>query len=316
VSVEPNTLFGVALVLERQEADALRDLLTRAFIAQHHRPPGDVDTDLAVMRPLGPAASASALRRLVADADVLGPPRPAVPDQLLIAITETRALLTAEGRVVLDVLERGEDADQVVIGRADLLGAYGRVADFYSAPHRAWMTQQARGGDLRPHVFAVAILLLLNGSVGKERALRAEGNGDDAELSLRLAPVLDAFARGIGGKEELSEAEARKGLRSAWPFTEVGRQLTGQVLRGDGGLWVDPREEEALIRRLGTLLAARTRPRLDEERVDAALSATVDAYRKARPTLASRRLAFERSDRTHALRTALLDAFADARGAG
>lgn len=307
-------LFGVALVLEREEVDALRDLLTRAFIAQHHRPPGDVETDLAAMRSLRPGASANSLRRVVADANALGPPRPAVPDQLLIAVTETRALLTAEGRVVLDVLERAEDGDPVVIGRADLLGAYGRVADFYGAPHRTWMTQQARGGDLRPHVFAVAVLLLLNGSVGEKRALRAEGNEDDAELSLRLAPVLDAFARGIGGKEVLSAAEAQKGLRSAWPFTEAGRQLTGQVLRRDGGLWVDAREEDALVRRLGALLAARTRPRLDGERLDAAFTATVDAYSKARPALASRRLAFERSDRTHALRTSLLNAFADARG--
>jgi hypothetical protein len=233
----------------------------------------------------------------------------------LIAITASRGLLTAEGRVVLDVLERAAGADTVVIGRGEVLGAYARIADFYGAPHRTWMTQQVRGGDLRPHVFSVAVLLLVNGSIGEDRALRAESSSDDAELSVRLAPVLNAFARGIGGKEELSDAEVRKGLRSAWPYTEVGRQLTGQVLRQGGGLWIDPPEEDALVGRLGALLAARTRPRLDQARLEAAFASTLEAYRIARPALASRRIAFERSDRTSGLRAAMLGAFADARGA-
>jgi hypothetical protein len=127
--------------------------------------------------------------------------------------------------------------------------------------------------------------------------------------------VLDAFAGGIGGKDELSEAEVRKGLRSAWPYTEASRQLTGQVMREEGGLWIDPREDEALVSRLGSLLAARHRPRLSHGRVDSAFTATLHAYRVARPALASRRLAFERSDRTATLHVALLDAFDDARSA-
>jgi hypothetical protein len=313
---EAATLFGIALAMEGDEADNLRQILTQAFVAQHHRPPADVETDLADMRALRPGSSASALRRLVADAEVLEPPWHHVPEQLLIPITSTRALLTAEGRVVLDVIQQAGEADPVVIERNDVMRAHARVINFYAAPHRAWMTQQVRGGDLRPHVFAVSILLLLNGSIGPDRALRAEDEHDDTELSIRVAPVLDTFARGIGGKEELSDTEVRKGLRSAWPYTEAGRQLPGQVLRRGGGLWIDPREEQALVRRLGSLLAARTRPRLTSDELDAAFEATVAAYRNARPALASRRLAFQRSDHTERLRGALLDAFMDARAAG
>src|SRR5438046_1322144 len=115
MSGEAATLFGIALALEGDDADDLRQILTQAFVAQHHRPPGDVETDLADMRALRPGASASALRRLVADADVFELPWHDVPEQLLIPITSTRALLTAEGRVVLDVLQQAREADPVVI---------------------------------------------------------------------------------------------------------------------------------------------------------------------------------------------------------
>jgi len=309
----PATLFGVALALPREHAAALREALAGAFAAQHHRPVSDLRADLETMAALRPGSRASTIRKLLAASAPLAYSAPHIPQQLLIPITATRALLTSEGRVVLDVLERADETDPVVITPGAAAGAFAAIADFYGHAQRHWIADHARGGDLRPHVFAVAILLLVNGSIGEERALRADNDRDDVDLSIRLAPVLDAFATGIGG-DKLSETEVRRGLRSAWPYTEAARQLGGQVLRRAGGLWVDIHEEGALIHRLGTLLARRSRPYLAFSRVDGALDATVTAYeRHARPTLASRRLSFERSDATARIREGLLDAFAHAR---
>jgi hypothetical protein len=312
--MEPTTLFGVPLALDRADADAIRHQLRASFEAQHHRAPGDLDSDLSQMRALRPGARASTLRGLIGASDAVVLSR-RLPEELLVPITATRALLTAEGRIVLDVLDALATDDPVVIGKPELAVAYRRAAEFYGDAHRGWMAQQLRGGDLRPHVFAVAVLLLINGSVGPDRALRAEDERDDAELSRRLAPVLNAFAVRIGGKEKLSDAEVEKGIRSAWPYTEAGRQLAGQVIRQDGGLWVDAGEEDALITRLGWLLASRRRPVLDTNAVYGALDAIVVAYQDARPALAARRLAFERSDRTQSVSSALSAAFREARSA-
>src|SRR4051812_15547331 len=128
--MDPPTLFGIALALDRADAEMLRDQLRAAFRAQHHRAPRDVDTDLAEMRALRPGASASTLRTLVADAEPLATGRSDVPEELLIPVTASRALLTAEGRIVLDVLERLGKSDPLVIDRAEVAAAYGRVAEY------------------------------------------------------------------------------------------------------------------------------------------------------------------------------------------
>ncbi len=313
----PATLFGLPLALERDHAEALRAVLSAAFVAQHHRPPGDLDDDLRAMAALAPGVRAERPRALVTGARPLEASCDGVPGELLRPLTATRALLLPEGRIVLELLAKAvDDAGRVVFGREALVFALARAADFYGGAQRAWLGEQLRGEDLRPASLGFAVLLLINDSVGKDRALRFPADASDAvEVLRRLAVAADAFAEGISGSK-LKETEVARGPQSLWALTELPRQLLGQVVRGEPGYWIDEGERDALVGRLGRVLATRTRPRIELDRLASAFDDAAERYADtARPALAARKLAFGRSDRIRSLRHDLLDAFAQTRSA-
>lgn len=311
----PATLFGLPLALERNDAEALRSVLTEAFAAQYHRLPEDLDGDLRAMSSLAPGVRAEKPRSLAMSARPIDAPRDGVPTDLLQPVSATRALLLPEGRVVLELLllDAGQ-AGRVVFGRDELLFALARIAEFYGAAQRAWIAQQIRGGDLRPGSLGFAILLLINDTVGADRALQFPGDTPSAVgLLQRLAVAVDAFAEGIGGSK-LNEDQVARGPQSLWALTELPRQLLGPVVRDDSGYWIDERERDALVERLARVLATRTRTRIDLDRLASAFDETAARYvDTARPALAARKLAFGRSDRIRALRHDLLTAFAETR---
>lgn len=310
--VDPPDLFGLARSIDPEESQQISRTLTDAWVAQHGRPPARLDDDLAALAPLEPGRKPGGVRDLVLGAGRLGSDRRSLPARLVIPVGATRALVTPEGRIVLEVLRIMAAQQRTEVDRALMLFAHEHASQFYSEPQLGWVTGHARGGDVRPTTIAFSLLLLVNGSIGEPRALHVPTESEDERrLAAAVAPVIDAFAEGIGAPG-LNPAEVRRGMRSLWPITETPSQLVGQVLRtprGKASFWIDEQEEDALVRRLGALLAARSRPRINRTRVDDAFAALVRAYADARPALAARRMAFDRRDRTRRIAERLGVAF-------
>jgi hypothetical protein len=187
-----------------------------------------------------------------------------------------------------------------------------RLAEFYSAPRRAWMSKTFEGGDLRPATLGFLVFLLMNGSVGPEQAFRIpDQEADERRVALSVVPVVNAFVEGIGGKP-LQDREASQ-LSGNWAVTESRRQLPGLVRHLEGPkrrverIYIEAGRSEAVIAAIARSL--RRRPRLDAAVLGAALAETEAEYSNARPSLRAWGLSWESADATNRLTQSILRAF-------
>jgi hypothetical protein len=308
----PATLFGVPRGLDAEELAELEDFLRGAWQAQYGRPPSTLSADLDRMRDVfKTGASAKRIRSLVVGLPKL-PRRPSnVTGDVFVAVDDHSGLITPEGRVLLEELAQLRNSGEHVITRDAMLHLTALVADAYGSWQRDWLTHQLGSTSLRPGTYGVVLFLLLNGSMNRETALRLPADDEEERALARMVlPVIDAFATRLGGKE-ISEREMR--LRSNWRVTEARRHLFQRVRAaddaGDAYMWVD--DEDATLRLLADRLAARRD--LDLDTLREALAAAAEAYRHARPTLASWGVAHDRSNRTERVLGRLESLFVDER---
>lgn len=292
------TLFGVSRGLEREELAELEDFLRNAWEAQYGRPPSTLSADLERMQPIfKTGASGKRIRDLVGSLPRLARRPPVVSDEVFLAVDDRRGLVTPEGRVVLEQLSLLRDQGEQVLSRDAMLHANALVAVTYGDWQREWLARQLGQTSLRPGTYGVVLLLLFNGSTTRETALRlpAEAESERA-LAAVVSPVIDAFAKRLGG-QEMSDREASR-LRSNWRVTEARKHLFERVRvddsDGDAHIWVD--DEERTLSLLAGRLAARKD--LDVTTLHLALQEAAATYEASRPSLAAWGLAHGRANHT------------------
>lgn len=308
----PSTLFGVSRGLEPSEAAELASFFTAAWEAQYARPPSTISTDLELLSKLfRKDIQGRGLRAAAADLRPISLERPLLPEEVFIPFDDRRGLVTPEGRILLEELRWMQSADVNMIPRDRMLSAVSTIAEFYGDSTRRWIGKELSGGDIRPSTYGFVVLLLINGSIGKECALSLPGSGaQEAQLAAAIMPVVNAFSVAMGGKPLTARESGR--LRSNWAVTEASRQLHGMIRRADGPdsavrIWIDETKEAALSEMLGGRLARRKG--LTMSAMSRAMESAVDAYAEARPSLVSWGMSFERASHTQSVVSALLDGF-------
>jgi hypothetical protein len=309
----PQTIFGVSRGLEYDEIRDLVFFFRRAWQAQYGREPSTLTADLERLADV--FRSHASPKRLRAAATRLKPVqgRPAhLSPDVFIPVDELRGFVTPEGRVLLEHLSDMMESEEALLSRDAVLHAYATVGQLYGEWQRDWITRQLTGAGLRPGTYGFVVTLLINGSVGQERALRLPADQAlESELATKVMDVANTFAVGIGGSPTKGREMGR--LRSNWVVTEASRQLYGKIMRPetdrscDAYIWIDASKEFELVDELGARLAERKG--LDSLELEEALEATRRAYRLARPALVSWGLCHERTSHTDTVVNRLVDSF-------
>jgi hypothetical protein len=309
----PETLFGVSRALSRFEARSLLSFLSIVWKGQRGRPLADLENDLAdLYRFFAPTATGRRLREAVATLPPVVGPRPAsLSQEIFLASPGGGGLVTPEGRVTLHLLEMHRDQDPVAVLTDEVAWAYRIVADLYRTWGRERLLEALgiRESALRLPVVAFALTLLINGSIGKERALSIPLNEElEQELSGVLGPVIDAFVELLRPNRIRSESFR---LRGGWTLSETTRHLFEFVAFTTSAIWIRRNRTKPLVERLARELARDKKRGSDD--VAKAFEALARSYAHARPALASRGTVNERSAETQALKEQLLSNFKKAR---
>lgn len=312
-----STLFGVSRGLELEERYAIGTYLRAAWRAQYGRPPSTLSADLEALKDLFRShVLAKRLRDAAEDLRVIAERRPLLPEAVFVAVDDERGFVTPEGRVLLDELEKAEQSSAHIINRDTLIHAYALVADFYGSSHRQWMRKELIGGNLRPATLGFAIFLLINNSLGSNRALLLPSSIEEEHmLANQILPVVSEFSISIGASPVRQRETER--LRSNWIITETKRQLGPYIARVDDGrtvkFWIEEEREDSLIDELGRQLARRRL--ISASVLQAALDNMLAKYDVVRPMLASWGLAHERVGHSAKVFGELIKAFTRSAGA-
>lgn len=314
-AVGPATFFGLSRVLPTTERLAVEDFLSAAWTTQYGRSIGSLAADLERLAWIfGADATPKRLRDAITNLGHLGAqPPPALPSALWVSIDERRGLVTPEGRVALEQLRTLREQDREAITTAEVAVAADLVARAYRTWRLQWIERNLAGAGIRPGSYGWVLLLLVNGSVTRETALRLpDAVDEERQLASVLMPVIDAFAEELGRESQSSREGSR--LRSNWRVTQARALLFEVVKRednasGDAFFWIEP-EDEA-VEAIGKRLSGRRG--LDLDTLTRALTSLVAAYDAARPTLSAFGAAHDRRAHTRHVIDNVIDAFARGR---
>ncbi len=310
----PTDCFGLPLAMTPNRARAISDALARVWRLQMGRPPGKLERDLeAVKTYFDPIASGARLRSALAsmppiDQDLAE----GIPASVLLDAGEGRFLVTPEGRGALECLASALDerTEVAVIRQEWVIGVEHRLLTLY----REWARQRldkvlelqrGSGPPMLPQTIAAVLVLLVNGSIGPQKALvRPEDTERRRAVDAALAGPVEAFASAIAGGSRRPEHYS---IYGGYALTEARRRLS-DALSSSTDLYVVAGKEEGVVAFLGRDLARRHD--VDKSVVRDAFDRLTSAYRQAVPLLASLGLAFESASHTRAVGKGLLAAFA------
>lgn len=173
--------------------------------------------------------------------------------------------------------------------------------------------QGGGAAPLLPAAIGQILLLLLNGNVGRSRALRRpDGSDDRAAVDEAVAAITGAFVDSL----QLSSGASNKGPSSAayslyggYALTEARRRLGDDVAADP--IFVADGAQERVMRRLASELARRDE--LNDERLGHAVDSLADAYTLHRPVLSSYGLAQGHPGAGAELRDLMVEQFLGAR---
>ncbi len=310
-SVGPATFFGLSRLLPSAERLVLEDFFSAAWTTQYGRPPGSLSGDLERLAWIfGADATPKRLRDTIIKLPQLAVQPPSVPSALWVTVDERRGLVTPEGRVALEQLRTLREQDRDSITTAEVAFAADLVAGAYRMWRQQWIERNLGGAGLRPGSYGWVLLLLVNGSVTRDTALRLpDAEPQERQLAAVVMPVIDAFAEEFGRESQSSREGSR--LRSNWRVTQAHALLFEVVKRkddadGDAFFWVEP--EGRAIQTVGKRLAARRG--LDLDTLSRALARLIAAYETARPTLSAFGAAHDRRAHTRHVVDEITEVFA------
>jgi hypothetical protein len=311
----PIDAFGLPLAMPRQRAIVIVAALRVLWRRQTGRDFADLSRDLESLdRFFDPLATGQRLRQRLALVDAGSEPiSSAIPPSCVAAIDESRALVTPEGRAVVECLDRAlqGDGDPIVINQEWVAGLEHRLLDLYRSWSRRRLDdvlrlQRGEGPPMLPAAVGMVLLLLINGSTNESRAItRPDDPTHRRALDEAIARTVESFASAISpGSRSLEHFS----VYSGYALTEARRRLSDHLANSPERLYVLPSHEEAVVRFLGRELARRSE--LSKERAAEAFDAFVREYHNNLPKLASLAGAYETPNRTGRIRSGLLSAFA------
>jgi hypothetical protein len=220
-----------------------------------------------------------------------------------------RAIVTAEGRIALDLLRDAvaEPGEVCVIDDRALADGLAVLADFYRALSRRRFDKvralaAGEGAPMLPVAAAFPLLLLVNRSTSPGRALdqSVDEPARRAALDEAFAPALRAFAETLSGEKLNARDRTLRGLSlyQGYAVTEPSRRLGPRLRREDGRLWIPEDQEGEVL----AFLARDLKRRADNDRILAAFDRLVEEYRATLPRVANLEFAHERPAHTERLR--------------
>jgi hypothetical protein len=316
-------LFGMPLVMAKDDVDHAQRILVRAWELQMGRQVSDFPADLDALEGwFHPKLRGATLRKRLLDLgqlDVTGTQR--LPPVALLPCGDERFLVTPEGRAWLDCSRTPTGkADGRLVFQAELAEPFEQqILSVYRrwTRHRIEDVIQKRTGEgppMLPTAIAIVLLLLVNRSLSPETAIkRVRDPQVQARIDNVIADVIGAFADALSGPSNRRNPE-QFSLWSGYPLTEARRRLPGQLVLDEaqgGSVYVDGDQEGDVVEFLARDLARRRA--VSDEEIDAAFEALVSAYRRRLQDLSGLGSGFERVGKTDALRTRLADAIRSVR---
>jgi hypothetical protein len=278
-----STLFGAPTHMEPTTQQMWIRLLAKNWLALMGYPPRLLEADLEDMAPL--FANGTSLKSLKAriyalpeaDAETKKLPRE------VALIVDGCALITPEGRILLDVLQDLQHNGQRDIDVDRQLFALSTATTLRTEWHSRWLRSQFESSISAP-VLGAGLFLLVNGSIGKPHALlMPSSNQRDREFGSVVMPLVANFSKALGGRSPATDM----GIRQHWVFTQLSRLFGRDVARekADDGtaIWVRAGRE----RNLRDELATRLEQTADAARRYTAITDFIDNYRQVRGSLAA-----------------------------
>ena len=314
----PSDLFGVPLVLRRQDARQLLHALAGLWIAQTGQPMRTTREDLEYLfgKLFNPRTSGARLRDIL---DAL-PDAPAVRSRLLKAPLVIPAgpslIVTPEGRAVYSVLSEileASDDDPIAIDPTDSLVLVSLAYEGYRRVGVRRLRDAIRllSGEaeaLRLPSIGLVLLVLINGSVSAESAIRRPRDPEELRrLDASVAKAVAAFADSVSSG---SRDPSHYSLYSGYAVTEARRRLGNALGPSPDEIYIDSEERAAVVMRVAREIR-RNRRAPKSARIMIAFDNLVTAYRGERPTLASLGVTHESRAETARLRTQLENALGD-----
>jgi hypothetical protein len=297
------TLFGAPLGYTADSREQWIGSLERAWRAFSGKRSGNLSDDLELLR--GVFAMGASGRSLRAALDELDPESSdsfELPSMAVMRL-DGRALITPEGRVLLETLKQLPGGQDVVIADYLAVEALGQAAAAHARWYQDWALRQVRG-NLSAPVLGAALFLLFNGSIGESHAFSMPPAPEaDRQLAALVLPIIGAFSSALGG-EKLA---VTSGVRSHWAFTQVTRLLGADVARKSSKtkgskIYVRDEHEFSLVQRVHAELQ-----RKQATAVRRALRLMLEAYRDQQGQLISLGISHEAPAHTRRLLAALVD---------
>ncbi|OBG51050.1 hypothetical protein A5669_27235 [Mycolicibacterium fortuitum] len=276
------TLFGAPLALQPEARTQWIAALTVAWTALLDRPPAGLDTDLdALASYFGPGASPRKIRSRVTALPSYDARFDRLPDAV-VTVVDGLALITPEGRILLEVLLELDRTEAVAVHPDEHLAALDTAVRARTQWQRQWLHKQFRASLSAP-VVGAGLFLAINGSVGATRALLLpKDESYDRELGDLILPIIGRFSQRLGGRQP----DAERGVRSSWVFTQLSRLLPRDIARERSDnpagtiIFIRVGRDAALVEEMASRLAS-----FAPATVQRAVSELVADYRSARGKL-------------------------------
>lgn len=314
------SLFGFPRTIRETQAWDAREFLGRAWRNQTGAAPEELGTDLASLRRwFNPLATGQRLRREIASLPLLVEVRTpdGLGDPFTLQVGESQYLVTPEGRCLMKLLEdaRPSGDRQVTLGSPD------ETIELLLDVYRSWSQQKLRqvvdlqrgkAAPMLPQALGVILFLLINNSVGEERALKVQTTPREMRLlDLAEGEIVAAFADALAPSSRgRQRSQDMYSLKSGYALTEARRRLGGDLVIDAGKVYLANGSEARVIRRVAEEISRRDAG--ESARLNDAVNAMVKTYNEHRPVLASLDQAYSASVTIDSVRSKLFQAVAEA----
>ena len=307
MSEESVFLFGTSLDEVEVFGAPMLAYLERAWQLEHDSTPVDFEEDLERLRTVFQShVTGTRVREHTKTLPRNPLPRPFIPDIFFLSVDADRGMVTPEGRALIDV---AHVAPEDRAGRAAMLS--NSVALFYGDSLRTWMAKSIETGLVPLPSVGFAIFLLINGSLGEERAMRFPNQKDEEDaLASVIMNVASTFSTTLNGPAIKPKERAQ--LRTSWVISQAVRHLGRSITRGPdqrtgvATIWIDEDRITPLLEDIARAIHAR---KAEPAEVEAAFDAAIDEYDRGRVLLGAWGISYERRRQTQQLRDGLLEAY-------